>query len=126
MTAEDDAMGNDAAGRSGSLVRLVPDSVHDVIAENSGLLLLSFSLPLHNFCEFFRGELANLAPSFHGAIAFADVELTVRSGLLKDFAVKTIPTLLLYKGPDEVERVERAFAPDVLGDYLQTAVAFYN
>ncbi|MFN0059780.1 MAG: thioredoxin family protein [Planctomycetota bacterium] len=108
------------------LVRYAAERIHETIAENQGLFLLNFYFPLAGPSEFLRKDLEQLSQLFNDAINFGEVELPYWSALIREFAVRSIPTLLLFNGSAEVERVERFWTIDALRDYLQLASSYYK
>ncbi|MGE4601769.1 MAG: hypothetical protein AAEJ65_02575, partial [Planctomycetota bacterium] len=47
-------------------------------------------------------------------------------GFLKHYSIRTVPTLVVFDGPDEVERLERILLPAELRIFFKDSVAFYG
>ena len=94
--------------------------VSDAIELNVGLLFIHFGSPLASSCDLVRKELERLAPSFEDRIEFAEVEIPLQDlDLIQKYGIETIPTLTLYQGSTEVERVERLMLEDELRELLE-------
>ena len=104
-----------------------PDEVVQVVDKNSNLLLVHFGSPLASACEFIRQELEMLAPSFdENILAFAEVELPLQDfEVIQAYNLEEIPTLILFSGSVEVERMEQILLPEELKEFLETATSFY-
>lgn len=121
----DDASSGDASS-SKALVPIEPQLVHDVIEQNVGLFLVTFSFPGAQVYQTFREELTVVASRFESWIRFGEVLVSAEPSLVQDFDLTSFPTLLLFQGADEVERVEQFWAPEPLTEYLETIQSFYS
>ena len=101
------------------------DEVNRVIDQNSGLLLVHFGSPLASSCEFLRKELELLAPRFEGRVLFGEVAPLEDLQLIGKYQIEEIPTLILFRGSTEVERLERLLLPEDLREFLVLAASFY-
>ena len=104
-----------------------PDEVHQLVSDNGNLLLVHFGSTLASACEFVRQELEMLAPSYDESILkFAEVELPLQDfDLIQSYNLEEVPTLVLFAGAEEVERIERIFLPEELKEFLDLTVSFY-
>ncbi|MCA8963008.1 MAG: hypothetical protein KDC38_20940, partial [Planctomycetes bacterium] len=96
------------------LRRHSPDEIFDVIADNDGLFLLNFSLPSISICATLRSDLERLSDTFESQIEIGEVQLAPQTDLIMEFGLTSIPTLLLFQGPNEIERVEQFWTFDAL------------
>ena len=105
-----------------------PDQVRRAVDENRGLLLLHVGSPLASSCEVVHQALENLAETQLGEqLEFAEVELPLQDlELIQKFSLETVPTLLLFQGSEEIERLEQLLQEDDLRDFLEIAVSFYS
>lgn len=108
------------------LVQIEPQAVHEVIESNHGLFLVTFSFPGTQVYQTFRKELSSVAERFESWIRFGEVLVSAEPTLVQDFDLTSFPTLLLFQGADEVERVEQFWAPEPLTEYLETIQSFYS
>lgn len=108
------------------LDRHTADEIYDVIAENDGLYLVNFSLASLHICAHLRADLERLSDSFQDAIGIGEVQLLPTSEAIHEFDLNSIPTLLLFKGPAEIERVEQFWTYDALEEYLSMVTSFYS
>jgi len=103
------------------------NEVVGVIAANRGLLLVHFGSPLASSCEFIRKELQAIAPLFEKRLEIAEVELPLQDvEVLRKYSIEEIPTLILFRGSDEVERLEKVMLPDELRGFLDSCASFYG
>jgi thioredoxin-like negative regulator of GroEL len=103
------------------------NEVVGVIAANRGLLLVHFGSPLASSCEFIRKELESTAPLFEGSIRIAEVELPLQDvEVLRKYEIEEIPTLILFRGSEEVERIEKILLPDEFRGFLDACASFYR
>ncbi|MGA1203943.1 MAG: thioredoxin family protein [Planctomycetota bacterium] len=111
-----------------SVIRQIrADEVTEVVARNDGLLLLHFGSPLASSCELVHQQLEGLQPHFEGAIRFAEVHLPLQdTEMLSRFSIEEIPTLILFRGTREVERLEEILLPAELRELLEGCVSFYS
>ncbi|MCI0650863.1 MAG: thioredoxin family protein [Planctomycetes bacterium] len=105
-----------------------PNEVSRAIQQNEGLLLVHFGSPLASPCEFVRQELETIAPEFEEQrLHFAEVELPLQNfELIQAFGLEEVPTLILFFGSQEVERLERILLPEELKEFLDTALSYYS
>ncbi|MEM7260661.1 MAG: thioredoxin family protein [Planctomycetota bacterium] len=97
-----------------------------LIAANTGLLLVHFYSPLQSASSTLHRELDDVAPTFDGRIQFAEVEPLKDRELAQDLAIEHLPTLILFQGTEEVERVEGDMQPEALAEFLDTVASFYT
>ncbi|MFN0057051.1 MAG: thioredoxin family protein [Planctomycetota bacterium] len=103
------------------------NQVSEAIAKNSSLMLVHFGSPLASTCEFVRRELELLADEFEGRILFAEVELPLQDlELIHRYEIEDIPTLILFLGDKEVERLDQVLAPEELRELLESSASFYS
>ncbi len=102
------------------------DEVTALIHGNAGLLLVHFGSPLHSSCDFVHRELDLLAPRFESEIHFAEVEPLKDLELAQVYSIEHLPTLILFVGDEEVERIDHVMLPEELAEFLETAASFYT
>lgn len=98
-----------------------------VVSRNEGLLLVHCGSPLASSCEFVRKELEDLAPVFEDQLRLVEVEVPLQDvEILRRYAIEEIPTLILFRGDQEVERLERILLPAELKEFLDDCLSFYG
>ena len=103
------------------------DEVVRVIDQNRGLLLVHFGSPLASSCEFVHRELEMVAPIYEQRVGFAEVELPLQDvDVIRRYSIEEIPSLLLFSGKEEVERLERVLLPDEFREFIETCWSFYG
>ena len=100
--------------------------VTGVIAENRDLLLVHFGSPLASSCDFVHKQLEMVAPLYEDRLGIAEVELPLQDvDVLRRYAIEEIPTLILFRGEEEVERLESILLPEEFREFLETCCSFY-
>lgn len=108
------------------LPQIDPKRIQQVIEENEGLFLMTFSFPVAQVYPMFREELAQVASHFDPGIRFGEVLVAEDPTLVRQFELTSFPTLLLFHEAAEVERVEQFWTPEPLIEYLELARSFYS
>jgi thioredoxin-like negative regulator of GroEL len=94
---------------------------------NDGLMLVHFGSPLVSSCSFAQRSLALIAPDFVGQLQIATVDVPLQDvKKLQKFSIRTVPTLVLFDGSREVERLDKILLPAELRFFLRDAMAFYG
>lgn len=101
------------------------DEVSRAVEDNGGLLLLHFGSPLASACEMIRRQLETLAPLFDDQLEFGEVEALEDLELTQRYSIEEIPTLVLFRGNTEVERLGEVQTTESLRDFLDAALSFY-
>jgi len=102
------------------------EQVLDLIGTNRGLLLVHFGSPLASSSDFVCKELEILMDGFIGRVGFANVELPLQDiDLLRRYSIEEIPTLILFSGCVEVERLTQIFLPNELRDFLENCCSYH-
>ena len=103
------------------------EQLEEKIFENEGLLLVHFSSSMVTSCAFMRRSLALISPEFRDFIEFSEVEVRLQEvNFLKQYSIRTVPTLVIYDGAEEVERLDRILLPTELRIFLKDSVAYYG
>jgi thioredoxin-like negative regulator of GroEL len=111
----------------GRIHTYTPGEVVDVIAANRGLLLVHFGSPLASSCEFVHKELEAVAPHYGERLQIAEVELPLQDvEVLRRYSIEEIPSVILFRGNSEVERLERILLPDEFREFIDACLAFYE
>jgi thioredoxin 1 len=73
---------------------------------NAGLpVLVAFSVSRCGPCQQVRCDLAELAEEYAGRVQFYSVDVTQDSGLLLNYGVYGVPSLILYRAGEPVKRI---------------------
>ena len=97
------------------------------VSENQGLLLVHFTSPMVTSCSFMRRSLALIAPEFREQVNFTEVEVRLQEvRFMKHYSIRAVPTLVIFDGSNEVERLDRILLPAELRVFLKDSVAFYG
>lgn len=103
------------------------DQLDQRLESNDGLMLVHFGSPLVSSCGFAQRSLALIAPDFVGQLQIATVDVPLQDvKKLQKFSIRTVPTLALFDGDREVERLDKILLPAELRLFLQDALAYYG
>ena len=98
----------------------------EAIRGNTGLLFVHFASALASSCDVLRRELESSAPLFAGVVDFAEVEVSLSDmELIHAHRLEQIPTLVLYRGSEEVERLDALLGLEDLQQFLHDSVSYY-
>ena len=111
----------------GQFLFLEIEELEEHLDRSDGLSLVHFGTPLVSACSFTQRSLALISPDFGQQVQFATVDVPLQEiDVLRQYSLRTVPTLVLFDGGREVERLERILLPAELRLFLQDAVAFYG
>ena len=94
---------------------------------DGGLLLVHFGSPLVSSCGFTQRSLALIAPEFLGQMQFCTIDVPLQEVQnLRQYSIRVVPTLVLFDGEREVERLDRILLPAELRLFLRDVVGYYG
>lgn len=99
----------------------------EVVANNTGLLLVHFSSTLASSTETLRHSLEQLPSEVTDFLEVAEVDVPVTdSDLIAAYGLQQLPTLLLFSEADSVERLEWAPDAEELAQFLLPCASYYR
>lgn len=101
------------------------DEVIRAIEDNTGLLLVHFASPLASACEQLHQDLSEIANALDLA-HIAEVDVPLRElEVINRYEIEQLPTLVLFNGNQEVERLEEVLSGEELKQFLADSVSYY-
>ncbi len=106
--------------------RLDRQELPEVLMTNEGLFVVGCVMPEIPSCQLLSQELAQVAPEFEGVINFAEFLVDPTSLLENQFALTSLPTLLLFRDAEEIERIEQCWGTEAWTEYFYLAASYYH
>ncbi|MGE3166816.1 MAG: thioredoxin family protein [Planctomycetota bacterium] len=101
------------------------DEVMRAIDQNQGLLFVHFSSPLASACEQVHRDLAALVMHLD-LVEVGEVEVPLQElEVIRRYRIEQIPTLVLFNGVTEVERLDDVPSREDLKQFLLDSVSYY-
>ena len=88
-----------------AIVHLTADTFDATIAQHAGLVVVDFWAEWCGPCKTIAPVLDELAHEYAGRVTIGKVNVDEHPGLAARFQVRSIPTLLLFKGGQVVDQV---------------------
>ncbi len=102
-----------------SIVHLTDGTFDQTLAEHAGLVLVDFWAAWCGPCRAIAPVLEELAQEYAGRVTVAKVNVDDYPGLAARFGVRSIPTLIFFKGGQVVDHVIGAVPKTELKKRLQ-------
>jgi thioredoxin 2 len=99
---------------------VLDDGTFDRFIANDGLpIVVDFWAPWCGPCKMFAPTFAQAASEWTGKLRFVKVDTEANAHLAQRFAIRSIPTLALFRNGREADRVSGALDPRGLRQWLQ-------
>ncbi len=105
------------------MVGLTEQSFQAEVIDNSGLVLVDFWAPWCGPCRMVAPVLEDLSREYDGKIKIVKVNVDESPKLAEEYRIRSIPTLLLFKNGETVDRIVGALPKTKLSDKLKKWVA---
>ena len=77
-------------------------------------------------CRMISPALEEIASELDGRVKIAKLNVDENPQTTVKYGVRSIPTLILFQGSEEVERLEKILLPDELRGFLDSCASFYG
>ncbi|KAL4429580.1 hypothetical protein ABPG77_008629 [Micractinium sp. CCAP 211/92] len=78
----------------------------EAMLEEQPATLVDFYATWCGPCKLLAGHMCTIEPNYAGSVRFEKVETTKNFQLAKHYKITKLPTLLLFRGAEQVDRVE--------------------
>lgn len=105
---------------------LTATELRQAIKDHLGLQLVHFASPLFSGCKYVGEQIRDLAESFDGLLEISEVKLELhQADLIREFGIELLPTLVVFRDGQEVERLEKIIPTEEFETCLRDIVSYY-
>jgi thioredoxin 1 len=108
---------------AGGLLQLTDDVFEEEIEKHDGLALVDFWATWCGPCQIIAPVIQQLAEEFDGQVKVAKLDVDANQATAMRFGVRSIPTILIFKGGEHVDTVVGAVPKQQLVSKLETHLA---
>ncbi|GCE27972.1 hypothetical protein KDA_34560 [Dictyobacter alpinus] len=84
---------------------VTPDTFTEKVLQSSELVVVHFSAEQSNACKIQEPEIEAISKQYQGRATFTRLDVTGQEELTKQWNVEGIPTLVFFKGGNEIHRI---------------------
>jgi thioredoxin 1 len=88
---------------------------------NNGISLVKFAATWCAPCKMLSGTIKKIQPEFPD-VRFSEVDIDDNPGLAKDYKIRSVPTLILFKDGEEISKISGSLKVDALRKVLRDIV----
>jgi thioredoxin 1 len=100
-------------------IEVTPENFTEQILRASQLTVVYFSAEQSNACKIQEPEIAAISKEYQDQVSFAQVNVTGYDELTSQWKVEGIPTLIFFKGGNEIYRISGIVMRDKLRRQLE-------
>ncbi len=103
-------------------VNLTADNFNQHIEKNDLPVIVDYWAPWCGPCQSMAPNFEAAANNFKGKVRFAKLNTEAEQAIAGEKGIRSIPTLILYKGGKEVDRLSGALDASALTQWLQSRI----
>lgn len=85
---------------------VTPDNFAEKVLQSSQLVVVNFSAEQSNACKIQDPEIEAISANYQGRATFTRLDVTGQGELTKKWNIEGIPTLIFFKGGNEIYRIK--------------------
>ncbi|GER89382.1 thioredoxin [Dictyobacter vulcani] len=86
-------------------IEVTPDNFAEKVLQSSQLVVVNFSAEQSNACKIQDPEIEAISTHYQGRATFTRLDVTGQEELTKKWHIEGIPTLIFFKGGNEIHRI---------------------
>lgn len=96
--------------------------MNSICKKNDIPLIIDFWAPWCGPCKMMGPNFEKAAKNFRGRVRFAKINTEEQQSLGAKFSIRSIPTLILFKGAKEVDRLSGALDAEQLSQWIRSRI----
>lgn len=101
-------------------IELTPDNLEQHLQKNDIPVIIDFWAPWCGPCKMMGPNFEKAAKNFRGRVRFAKINTEEQQSLGAKFGIRSIPTLILFKGAKEIDRLSGALDAEQLSQWIRS------
>jgi len=100
-------------------IHVTQENFAEEVLHASQLTVVNFTAEQSNACQILEPEIEAISKEYQGRVAFAKIDVTGQENLTSQWKIEGIPTLIFYKGGNEIYRIKGIVMRDKLRRQLE-------
>jgi thioredoxin 1 len=88
-----------------SYIDVTNEDFREKVLSSPNLVIVNFSAELSDACKIQDPEFEAISEEYHNKVTFVKLRLSVQNELTNQWHVDNVPTLIFFKGGNEVHRI---------------------
>ncbi|HEY0756852.1 MAG TPA: thioredoxin family protein [Ktedonobacteraceae bacterium] len=94
------------ADQTASYATVGSEDFTEKVLQVSEMVVVNFSSDKSDSCQLFEPEFATIGREYHGQVTFARIDVDNNAGLVSQYNVDGIPTVIFFKNGQEINRIK--------------------